>query len=122
MPGQSMGTNNIFYYKMRIDNRGDHTVQLLARHLVFSSATAAGEPLEVMMQVPKWRDGVVGEQPILRPGEAFEYCSSAPSWAPHSVMSGSYQFEILEGPGGVEGELFEAEIAPLRLIMDQPTT
>jgi ApaG protein len=53
--------------------------------------------------------GVVGEQPVLKPGEAFEYTSGTPLPTPSGIMSGTYQME-LEG-----GDLFDIEIPAFSL-------
>ena len=53
--------------------------------------------------------GVVGEQPLLRPGESFEYTSACPLRTPHGTMHGSYQMVTSEGAQ------FDAEIAPFAL-------
>src|SRR5262245_44898319 len=60
----------VFYYTVRITNEGDETVQLLSRHWVITDA--AGKTEEVR------GPGVVGEQPVLSPGEAFQYTSRCP--------------------------------------------
>jgi ApaG protein len=53
--------------------------------------------------------GVVGEQPILRPGEAFEYTSFCPLNTPFGTMRGSYEMTT------PDGQSFAAEIAPFEL-------
>lgn len=72
-----------FLYTIRITNESDRPAQLLARHWVITDAY--GEVEEVK------GPGVVGEQPILRPGEAFEYTSGCPLETPFGSMEGSYQ-------------------------------
>jgi ApaG protein len=52
---------------------------------------------------------VVGEQPVLKPGESFEYTSGCPLTAPFGTMSGTYQMQ------GAGGEQFDAEIAAFEL-------
>src|SRR5262245_6482316 len=59
-----------FYYTIRITNEGDDTVQLLSRHWII--ADASGQTEEVR------GPGVVGEQPVLGPGETFQYTSGCP--------------------------------------------
>jgi len=63
-----------FAYRIRIANEGDEVVQLVSRHWVITDAN--GEVEEVT------GPGVVGEQPILAPGEAFEYSSFCPCRLP----------------------------------------
>ena len=57
-------------YRVIIENQGQETVQLLSRHWMITNAR--GELTEVK------GPGVVGEQPVLKPGESFEYMSGAP--------------------------------------------
>src|SRR3954454_22792086 len=53
-----------FYYTVRITNQGENTVQLLTRHWIITDATGRTEEVT--------GPGVVGEQPVLRPGESFQ--------------------------------------------------
>ena len=53
--------------------------------------------------------GVVGEQPVLEPGESFEYTSGTPLTAPSGIMSGSYQME------NTRGEKFDVTIPAFSL-------
>ena len=59
-----------FHYTVRIANEGDDTVQLLTRHWIITDATGHTEEVKGA--------GVVGEQPVLRPGESFQYTSGCP--------------------------------------------
>ena len=90
-----------FAYRVRITNLGVETVQLLSREWFITDAN--GETQRV--QGP----GVVGEQPVLAPGEEFEYTSFCPLPTPVGAMQGSYRM-VLE-----HGESFDAEIAPFSL-------
>lgn len=72
-----------FLYTVRVTNESDRTAQLLSRHWVITDAY--GEVEEVR------GPGVVGEQPRLRPGQAFEYTSGCPLPTPFGTMEGSYQ-------------------------------
>jgi ApaG protein len=90
-----------FAYRIRISNLGDETVQLLSRHWMISD----GEGNTEHVRGP----GVVGEQPVLEPGEAFEYTSFCPLRTPIGSMQGTYQM-VTAG-----GSAFEAEIAPFSL-------
>ena len=92
-----------FAYTVTIANEGEETAQLLRRHWVITDSE--GEVQEVR------GDGVVGEQPVLGPGEAFEYTSWCVIATPTGSMHGSYE---MLGPGG---GLFDAEVAPFRLGM-----
>lgn len=73
----------VWAYHVKIDNQGAETVQLLTRH--WRITDAAGNVQEVK------GDGVVGEQPVLSPGEAFEYTSGTPLPTPSGIMVGTYQ-------------------------------
>jgi len=92
-----------FAYQVRISNQGPETAQLLSREWFITDAN--GDTQRV--QGP----GVVGEQPVLGPGEAFEYTSFCPLSTPVGSMRGSYRM-LLES-----GESFEAEVStfPLEL-------
>ena len=91
-------------YRVIIENQGRETVQLLSRHWMITNAR--GEFTEVK------GPGVVGEQPILKPGESFEYTSGAPLDTPSGMMGGAYQME------SESGERFDIEIPTFSL--DRP--
>jgi ApaG protein len=90
-----------FHYTVRITNEGDETVQLLSRHWIATDAN--GHVQEVK------GPGVVGEQPVLRPGESFQYTSGWPLKTSAGVLRGTYQM-VSES-----GSHFDAEIAPFAL-------
>jgi ApaG protein len=92
-----------FAYQVRISNVGGEKAQLVSREWIITDGN--GDTQRV--QGP----GVVGEQPVLAPGEAFEYTSFCPLPTPVGSMHGSYLM-VLAG-----GERFEAEIAPFSLEM-----
>ncbi len=91
-------------YRVIIENQGLETVQLLSRHWMITNAR--GELTEVK------GPGVVGEQPVLKPGESFEYTSGAPLDTPTGMMGGAYQMET------DSGECFNIEIPTFSL--DRP--
>ncbi len=91
----------VFYYNVRITNEGDETVQLLSRHWIITDA--CGHVDEVR------GPGVVGEQPILAPGEGFQYTSRCQLATPSGVMHGTYQMVTSDG------DHFDVEIAPFTL-------
>ncbi|CCD90610.1 conserved hypothetical protein [Bradyrhizobium sp. ORS 375] len=76
-------------YTVTITNSGTETVQLRSRHWVITDG--AGRQQEVR------GEGVVGEQPVLAPGERFEYTSGVPLTTASGFMSGSYQMESASG-------------------------
>lgn len=79
----------VWAYRVRIENNGEETVQLLNRH--WRITDALGRVQEVRGA------GVVGEQPVLQPGGAFEYTSGAPLKTPSGIMAGTYQMETPSG-------------------------
>lgn len=88
---QSSPTENhyVWAYHVRIENNGGETVQLRRRHWRITDALGR-------MQEVKGA-GVVGEQPILGPGETFEYTSGTPLPTPSGIMVGSYEMETKGG-------------------------
>jgi len=90
-----------FAYQVRISNEGAEKAQLISREWIITDAN--GESQRV--QGP----GVVGEQPVLAPGEAFEYTSFCPLSTAVGTMQGSYRMVCPDGSS------FEAEIAPFSL-------
>lgn len=90
-----------FLYTVTIGNRGERPVRLLQRHWVILDANGHVEEVR--------GPGVVGQQPLLRPGEQFEYTSGCPLRTPFGSMRGSYQMLT------DQGELFDAEIAQFAL-------
>ncbi|MCC6808944.1 MAG: Co2+/Mg2+ efflux protein ApaG [Deltaproteobacteria bacterium] len=90
-----------FAYTIRISNEGKQTAQLVTRHWLITNAE--GQVQEVK------GDGVVGVQPVLTPGESFEYTSGCVLATPQGTMQGTYQM-VRE-----DGTRFDAEIAPFLL-------
>ena len=91
----------VWAYHVRIENQGPQTVQLRNRY--WRITDSLGRVQEVRGA------GVVGEQPVLRPGEAFEYTSGTPLTTPSGIMVGTYQME------SESGELFEVKIPAFSL-------
>ncbi|WP_174300700.1 Co2+/Mg2+ efflux protein ApaG [Caulobacter sp. S45] len=79
----------VWAYHIEVENRGQATVQLLARHWRITDATGHVEQVKGL--------GVVGEQPVLNPGESFRYTSGCPLTTPSGVMVGTYR---MVGEGG----------------------
>lgn len=90
-----------FLYTIRITNEGHERVQLLTRHWIITDATGHVEEVE--------GEGVVGEQPVLAPGESFQYTSWCNLTTSSGVMRGTYQMISRSG------EHFDVEIAPFAL-------
>lgn len=79
----------VWAYKVRIENLGRETVQLHSRYWHITDAN--GRVQEVR------GEGVVGKQPVLHPGEVFEYASGTPLSTPSGIMVGSYQMFTASG-------------------------
>ncbi len=75
----------VWAYRVNIQNGGEETVKLLNRH--WRITDKFGRLQEVK------GPGVVGEQPVLKPGDSFEYTSGAPLPTPSGIMVGSYEME-----------------------------
>ncbi|MFA9460508.1 Co2+/Mg2+ efflux protein ApaG [Thiohalorhabdus methylotrophus] len=88
LPGQSSpeGSHYVFAYTIRIHNAGHQPVRLLARHWYVEYGE--GQVTEVE------GEGVVGEQPLIEPGEAYEYTSGTPLPTPSASMHGSYHMVV----------------------------
>src|SRR5450631_2444530 len=98
----SPGNSQYFWaYRVIIENQGPETVQLVSRHWMIMNAR--GELTEVKGL------GVVGEQPVLKPGESYEYTSGAPLNTPSGMKGGTYQME------SESGEQFNVEIPTFSL-------
>ncbi len=91
----------VWAYTVRIDNHSDEPVRLRTRYWRITDAKGFTEEVK--------GDGVVGEQPVIRPGEGFEYTSGAPLSTPSGLMVGRYGMET------EEGEKFEVEIPAFSL-------
>lgn len=91
----------VWAYRVRIENRGTETVRLLSRY--WRITDGVGHVQEVR------GDGVVGEQPVLRPGQAFEYTSGTPLTTPSGFMAGSY------GMQSQSGERFDIQVPAFSL-------
>ncbi|MEZ4333262.1 MAG: Co2+/Mg2+ efflux protein ApaG [Myxococcota bacterium] len=91
-----------FLYTITISNESEETVQLLNRHWTIVDATGHAEEVH--------GPGVVGEQPVLQPGQRFEYTSGCPLPTPFGSMAGTY--EMIRR----NGTRFEAEVALFQLI------
>ena len=93
-----------FLYTIEIRNEGEQRVQLQSRSWLIIDAMGRTEEVQ--------GSGVVGKQPVLEPGQSFEYTSGCPLPTPYGSMSGTYQMVRADGTS------FDAEIAPFQ--MQQP--
>jgi ApaG protein len=93
----------VFAYTVRIANEGTEAAQLKSRHWIITDGNGKIEQVR--------GPGVVGEQPMLRPGEHFEYTSGCVLETPRGSMEGTYQMVRSDGSE------FDAAIAPFALML-----
>jgi ApaG protein len=93
----------VFAYRVVIQNTGRVAARLLARHWIITDGQGQVEEVR--------GDGVVGEQPYLRPGESFRYTSAAVIQTPVGSMHGSYRMRADDGTE------FDAPITAFTLAM-----
>ena len=93
----------VFAYTITIANTGTVAAQLISRHWIITDAENIAQEVKGL--------GVVGEQPLLRPGERFEYTSGTAMATPVGTMQGTYQM-VAE-----DGNKFDAEIPVFTLSM-----
>ena len=89
-------------YHVRIENKGNGSVQLLTRHWIITDGRGARHSVE--------GEGVVGEQPQIEPGGSFDYVSGCPLATPTGAMQGSYRMI------GEDGRPFEVDIPRFALV------
>lgn len=91
LPEQSdMATEKfVFAYTITITNTGRIPAQLISRHWTIEDASGRTEEVKGL--------GVVGEQPLLKPGQAFQYTSGCHLRTSHGIMHGSYFFVAVDG-------------------------
>jgi ApaG protein len=107
-PGRSNPAQSqwFFLYTIRLKNEGRETVQLMSRHWIITDAM--GDVKEVR------GPGVVGKQPVLEPGDTFEYTSGCELTTPFGSMRGTYQMVTVSGKGDKESH-FDIQIPPFTL-------
>ncbi len=103
LPEQSSPEQGLwaFAYTITITNTGQVPAQLISRHWIITDATGQTEEVKGL--------GVVGHQPLLQPGQSFQYTSGCRLRTPSGTMHGSY-FCVAE-----DGERFDVPIAPFLL-------
>jgi ApaG protein len=103
LPERSSSEERVYFwaYTIEIRNHGDKTVQLKTRHWVITDG--AGQTQEVS------GEGVIGKEPVLKPGEVFEYTSGVPLPTPSGFMVGTY------GMVTPDGERFDIAIPAFSL-------
>lgn len=105
IPDQSDPTEGryLFAYTITIRNIGQVPAQLISRHWIITDANNAVQEVRGL--------GVVGKQPLLKPGESFQYTSGSSLATPVGTMKGSYQM-VAE-----DGTQFDAEVPEFTLAM-----
>jgi len=91
----------VFGYTIKLTNTGDVSAQLISRHWYITDGDHRVQEVKGL--------GVIGQQPVIKPGESFEYSSGASIPTPVGTMRGTYQLM------GEDGTTFEAPIAPFTL-------
>ncbi len=94
---------HVFSYTIRITNNGSVAAQLISRHWIITDANNRVQEVKGL--------GVIGEQPLLQPGESFEYSSGSMIATAVGTMRGSYQMRA------ADGTQFDAEIPEFTLSM-----
>lgn len=90
-----------FLYTITITNQGGEPVQLISRHWIITDGSGHVEQVRGL--------GVVGQQPVIAPGESFSYTSGCPLETPFGKMEGTYTMVTKSG------DAFEVTIAPFTL-------
>jgi ApaG protein len=91
----------VFSYTIKVTNTGQVSAQLISRHWYITDGDHRVQEVKGL--------GVIGQQPVLKPGESFEYTSGASIPTPVGTMKGSYQMV------GEDGTTFEAPIPAFTL-------
>src|SRR5437868_7752454 len=95
--------HHMFLYRITIENKGDYTIKLLRRKWHISDSNHPDTEVE--------GDGVVGQQPVLEPGESYQYVSGCSLYSEIGKMHGTYTMERQ-----IDGKKFEVEIPEFMLI------
>jgi len=108
LPEQSEPAHGRWFwaYHIRIENDGDGAVQLLTRHWIITDGRGGQEEVR--------GDGVVGDQPMIDPGESYDYVSGCPLKTPSGSMEGSY--------GMIDADGTPFEIAIPAFLLQSPAT
>lgn len=108
LPDQSDEADNryVFAYTITVTNRGEHPVQLLSRYWIITDANQHVQEVK--------GKGVVGEQPVIKPGQGFEYTSGTVLATQVGTMSGSYRMQVVEGG--------EFDVAVPQFVLSVPRT
>lgn len=109
MEGQSITSEEQFTwaYRILIENLGEKIVQLISRHWVITDANGLTKEVK--------GPGVVGEQPVLIPGQIYEYTSGVSLTTQSGLMAGTYQMVEIGDDGEPGGKIFNIDIPAFSL-------
>ncbi|GAB1233060.1 Co2+/Mg2+ efflux protein ApaG [Ferrigenium sp. UT4] len=96
----------VFAYTITLTNEGEHPVQLLSRHWIITDSNNHVQEVR--------GKGVVGEQPVINPGQGFEYTSGTVLATQVGTMSGSYRMQVVSGG--------EFDVAVPQFVLSVPRT
>lgn len=100
----------LWAYRCQIENRRATDVQLTGRHWIIMDNAS-----RVSAEVPRYSPGVIGQQPVMKPGSIFEYHSMVDLETPSGSMQGCFHCVTLDGQG-LPNEPLDARIRPFKLI------
>lgn len=100
-PGQ---LHFVFSYRIRIENHSDYTVQLMRRHWLIYDSNSTVREVE--------GEGVIGQQPVLEPGQTHEYTSACNLRTTMGKMIGTYLMERL-----MDGKQFRVQIPEFTMVV-----
>lgn len=101
-----------YLYHITLENQGLREVQLISRKWHFESGNSGDDTLVF----PDFLPGVVGESPVIQPGEAFQYYSSVSLKHSNGFMKGAFRMEAKNSSNEEEKEVFEVEIPKCNLL------
>lgn len=104
--GECERRSYVFTYRVRITNESPRTVQLVSRRWEIVNASGSSHVVQ--------GEGVVGQQPVLEPGQSFEYSSYCPLDTPWGTMEGCFTMTR------EDGQAFDIPVGRFYLVSDQP--
>ncbi len=104
----------VFFYTITIHNDSNQACQLLSRHWVIQDSNRKIEEV--------YGEGVIGEQPVIQPGESYQYTSGAVLETEIGTMEGRYFMACKSDTGKTDNSAEEFEIAVPRFTLSVPRT
>lgn len=104
----------VFQYRIRVSNYGLKTVQLLGREWSIRNNDGS-----IHAEVPRGSPGVVGQTPVLRPGQQFEYSSGTTFDSPGGSVQGSFQMVTLDEDSNEIEEKFDCAVNPFQCLVPE---